>query len=631
MLIPYLGSQITNQPKCLVVFSEVRMGLGAHFLASHNISANQIRATAEERRRAAAEANQQLEDGDEEETTVVVETSELSLVVATEEASPGLTTRGRRAAAVNAESAQRKKEKEQKAIDKIKASKKFQKRKREPDGSDDDDDLAQALFEQHSAPLPGQMGNCELCGKRFTVTPYSRSGPDGGLVCGPCGKTLDKENPAPKKKPKQVTGGAVGRRRQVQSNILDGTFTLGGKTLATLCIETLAKNIDLAEDLGDLPGPVIDKIARKLSRHRLLNPTTLSLFLQPTADEVKVYDGAKLTVDDFFRIFRTVPGLKKLKVRNGVHFKDEVMDYLMSRHIELDDLYLHGSNLISEAKWKEYLEKKGKSLQSFRVYWTDKHFTDDVLAVLPTSCPSLTRLKVCHNQKVSGDGVKHIGDIPTLRHLSLDLREHVHSDVYVELLSKIGPNLKTLSLTRAEGVDNSVLDALHTHCRSLEKLRITDSEVMTDAGFARLFKDWQNPGLFFLDLQKCRQLEAARPRENPDHVGLCSDGFRALMAHSGKTLRNLNVHGCRHIEAKAFEEVFSEDSVYEEMSKMEISFCEEVTDFVVGSIFRSCPNLRELNVFGCMKVKDVRVPRGKILVGVPNARGMVIEGVDDFL
>jgi DNA repair protein RAD7 len=30
-----------------------------------------------------------------------------------------------------------------------------------------------------------------------------------------------------------------------------------------------------------------------------------------------------------------------------------------------------------------------------------------------------------------------------------------------------------------------------------------------------------------------------------------------------------------------------------------------------------------------MKVRDVRVPRGKILVGVPNARGMVIEGDDD--
>jgi DNA repair protein RAD7 len=204
--------------------------------------------------------------------------------------------------------------KEQKAIDKIKASKKFQKRKRGLD-SDGEDDLALALLES-SAPLPGQQENCEACGKRFTVTAYSRNGPGGGLLCGPCSKELDKDDAAAKKKVKRANGGAVGRRRQVQSNILDGTYSLGAKSLMTLCIETLAKNIDLAEDLGDLPSSLIDKIARKLSKHRLLDSRTLNLFLQPTAEEVQVYDGAKLGADDYIRIFQTAPNLKKLKVSN---------------------------------------------------------------------------------------------------------------------------------------------------------------------------------------------------------------------------------------------------------------------------------------------------------------------------
>lgn len=520
--------------------------------------------------------------------------------------------------------------KEQRAIEKIKASKKFQKRKRYIAESGDEDDLAQAILRERVAPLPGQMENCAICGTRFTVTPYSRTGPDGGLLCNPCGKELDKDDAAAKKKKaKRTSGGAVGLRRQMQSSILDGTYSLGAKSLMTLCIETLAKNIDLAEDLGDLPAPVIDKIARKLSRYRLLDSRTLSLFLQPTAEEIYIYDGAKLSVDDFIRVFQTVPGLKKLKIRNAIHFKDEVMDYLLSRHIELEEFYLHGANLLSEAKWGEFLQQKGGPLRSLRVYWTDKHFGDGILSLLPATCPSLTRLKVSHNQQVTGAGVSALGNLKTLRHLSLDLRNEVHSDVYVDLLSKIGANLRTFSLARVPGADNTVLDAIHSHCRSLEKLRITDSEEMTDAGFARLFTDWANPGLVFLDLQKCRQLEAAQPRANPDGVGLCSGGFRALMAHSGKTLTHLNVHGCRHIEARAFEDVFAADKVYEAMYKLEISFCEEVNDFVAGSVFRSCPNLRELNVFGCMKVRDVRVPRGKILVGVPNAKGMVLDGDDD--
>ncbi|KAK4104977.1 RNI-like protein [Parathielavia hyrcaniae] len=593
------------------------------FLASHNISATQIRIDADARRRA---AENQQDDADEASDAQAPAAPAPATQAAS--ASPTPAGRPRRAAATGSQDEEARK-REQKSIEKIKASKKVQKRKRGLE-SEDEDDLASELL-QRSAPLPGQQDNCENCGTRFTVTAYSRNGPDGGLLCTPCSRDLDKDEAAKRKRKKRASGGAVGRRRQLQSNILDGTYALGAKSLMTLCIETLAKNIDLAEDFGDLPAPIIDKIARKLSKHRLLDARTLSLFLQPTTEEVHVYDGAKLSADDFIRIFQTVPGLRKLKVRNGVHFKDQVMDYLLSRHIELEDLYLHGANLISESKWKEYLQHKGGSLRSLRIYFTDKHVGDEVLATLPTTCPSLTRLKISHNQQVTGAGIAALGDVKTLQHLSLDLRNELHSDVYVDLLSKIGANLQTLSLTRVNRADNTVLDAIHTHCRSLVKLRITESEEMTDAGFVRLFKDWANPGLAIVDLQKCRQLDSARPRENPDGIGLCSNGFRALMAHSGKTLQELNVHGCRHIGRAALEDVFKPDgeTLYEAMVHLEISFCEEVTDFVVGCVFRSCPNLRELNVFGCMKVKDVRVPRGKILVGVPNARGMVIEGDDD--
>ncbi|KAL1836916.1 hypothetical protein VTJ49DRAFT_4507 [Mycothermus thermophilus] len=580
-----------------------------------------IRLNAERRRREAQEQQQQQQQNNNQNQANIQASTSSAAQNATD--SPAMATRSRRAAVLTPQDEKARK-REQKAIEKIKASKKFQKRKRAAD-SDEEDDLARALLAA-SAPLPGQQENCEICAKRFTVTAYSRNGPNGGLLCPECSRDFDKEDAA-KQKAKRVA--AAGRRRQFQSNILDGICAIGPKSLMTLCIETLAKNIDLAEDFGDMPPILIDKVARKLSKLRLLDSRTLNLFLTPTAEEVHVYDGAKLGSEDFIRIFQMVPGLKRLKIRNGIHFKDPVVDYLLTRHIELEALYLHGANLITESKWIEFLQKKGKLLRSLRVYFTDKHFTDAVLAVLPTACPNLTRLKVCHNQQVTGTGVAAIGQIKTLRHLSLDLRKSVHSDVYVDVLSKIGRQLETLSLTRVHEADNTILDAIHTYCRCLSKLRITESEEMTDAGFVRLFTGWANPGLKFLDLQKCRQRDSARPRENPENIGLCSDGFRALMAHSGRKLRNLNVHACRHIRGEVFEEVFSGDKLYEDMEKLEISFIEEVNDYIVGCIFRDCPNLKELNVFGCMKVCDVRVPRGKILVGVPNARGMMIEGQSD--
>lgn len=579
------------------------------FLASHNISANQIRLD-HERRRQEALAQTPQEDDD---AVAGPSNANVSAADGQDEAS-------------TKRSSKRKVE-TQKAIDKIKESKRFQKRKKRLQDSDDEDDLIEELLKS-SGPAPGQMANCENCSVRFTVTPYSRAGPDGGLLCNPCGKELDKEQ-GPAKKKKTASGGPVGRRRKTQSNLLDGNIALGAKSLMSLCIETLAKNIDLADDLGALPPQTIDKIARILSKKRLLDPTTLNLFLQPDAEEIAVYDGAKLSSDDMIRILQMAPKMKNLKIRNAVQFKDEVMEYLLSRdHINLEGLYMYGANLLSSEMWKKYLVAKGKTLQKLQVYYTDKHFDNECLTTLKTTAPSLRRLKVYNNQQVGCAGIRELAYLKSIQHLSVHVHNKVHSDIWVDVLSSVGAGLKTFSLRMTPQLDNTVLAAIHSNCRVLKKLRITDSEAMTDAGFSRLFTDWKNVGLVHLDLQKCRHIDSQHPRENPDGIGLCSEGFKALMQHSGQTLQYLNVHACRHISKEAFEEVFDPEKLYPELKSLEISFCEEVTDFIVGGIFKTCPNLKELNVFGCMKVKDVRVPRGKILVGVPNALGMVIEGSD---
>ncbi|ORY71713.1 uncharacterized protein BCR38DRAFT_359406 [Pseudomassariella vexata] len=593
------------------------------FLASQNISANRIRADAEARRNAAAAANNQ---GGSNGTANTANGATATGDVDDDNEEEAAEVQVPSAARSRAEAQKRKRQAE--AIDKIQKSKAFKRRKRNNEDSDSDD-LARAIFQEKSAPLPGQMENCEICDKRFTVTPYSRAGPNGGLLCSKCSKDFAKDDEGVNKLKKKKSGPAGASRRKLQSRILDGMYAVGAKSLMTLCIETLAKNIELASDLGDLPPFLVDRIARILSKRRLLTSQCLDLFLQPNTEDVTVYDGSYLTANDYIRIFQTASRLKNLKLRNAVQFKDEVMMYLISRNLVLHSIHLHGANLLSEDSWNAYLEAKGKTLQSLQVYYTDKHFGNGVVATLKDRCPKLKRLKIAHNQKVTNDGVEHIAKLEGLEHLSLKLLQPKATEPYIKVVQGIGQGLCTLSLKDVPDLDDRVLDAIHEHCRSLSKLRITDSEVMTDAGFARLFKDWANKPLLFVDFQKCRHVDSTKPRENPHMVGLCSDGFRALMKHSGKRLRYLNIHACRHISREAFEEMFSDTEVYPDLLELEISFCENVTDFVVGSIFRSCPKLKELNVFGCMKVKEVRVPKGKILVGVPNAVGMIIEGSDN--
>lgn len=190
------------------------------FLAANNISAAQISADYERRRREAQEqaeqeaaANGTVVEQEEEEHHQPEEREETAL--------------------------QKKKRKraEDKAREKIKESKNSKKQKKNkkggPDGHDSD-----AAFDMYSKskPLPGQLENCETCEKRFTVTPYSKTGPEGGLLCKKCSM----EQETQKKKDGQVTAkkhaGPREKRRQTESSKLDGIILDGAVSLQDLCI-----------------------------------------------------------------------------------------------------------------------------------------------------------------------------------------------------------------------------------------------------------------------------------------------------------------------------------------------------------------------------------------------------------
>jgi DNA repair protein RAD7 len=489
----------------------------------------------------------------------------------------------------------------------------------------DEDEAARRQFEESHAPLPAQTDNCEICEKRFTVTGYSRKGEDGGLLCPKCSKELDKEEGAERKRRKTAQGR---QRRQVQSNLLDGIYP-GAKDLMTICIETLAKNVDIADDLGDLPDTMVDRLSSILSKRRLMNSTTLNLFLKMGKDTINIHEGATLTADDYIRVFQWTPTVKNLLVKDGIQFKNKVMDHLIDCPVKLESFSIHGSNLIDDERWDRFLKEKGSYLKALKVYYTDGHFGDEQLELLPKTCPDLQVLKVSHNQKVTDAGIARLADLTKLQKLTLQIYKPTSSEPYVKVIDSVGYNLRTLCLDAVHTIDDTVLKSIHNNCQNLNKLRITDNEVLTDSAFASLFTDWSNPPLTHIDFSKCRHIDAADPRDNPDGIGLGSLGFLALMTHSQKTLRYLDIHSCRHISLATFEEVFNPKKKYPELKKMNLSFCSNVNDYVVATIFKCCPNLETLVTFGNFGVRDVRVPKGKILIGVPTAMGMQIEGTED--
>ncbi|KAK3691892.1 UV-damaged DNA-binding protein rad7 [Vermiconidia calcicola] len=593
------------------------------FLAANNISAAQIRDDYERRRRQSEEDN--AGEGASDQPPEPPQATDAALAAAAElEEEEKATNKKKR------------KRSEKDAIDKIKkdkASKKGKKKSKKDDSDDDDDyDVAQDMYKK-ARPAPGQFEHCEICSKRFTVTPYSKEGPDGGLLCTPCGKDLAKEL----KQEKKVAAKPAGRkRRKLESDRLDGIARGGAKPLQQLCIEKVAKHHDEIEELGDMPQPVVARLSEIFSKKRVMKPKTLRLFLRPDLEDVIVHDSAYLEPDDYHQIFATVPNMKRLVLANCCQMKDDAIDYMLERCHKLRHIHLYAANLVSNGMWHRLFREIGERLEVIKLKWLDDSFEDFVVEDMVRQCPNLQRVKFKLCRRIGQEGVAAFASLTKLQHLSLQISSEVPTSVLCDLVSQRGSQLRTLSLEKFIDADDTVLEAIHDTCRELTKLRVSENDTATDAGFTALFTDWQNPPLTFVDFNSNRDVDNNSPEGPKDAIGMASSGFKAMMAHSGSELKHLDIASCRHIQLGAFMDVFNGAQSYPALEHINISFCNRVDTSVVAGIFKSCPNLKKLVAFGCFDVQDVVVPRHIALIGVPRAQDAIEQfgvgiGVDEAI
>ena len=536
----------------------------------------------------------------------------------------------------------KRKRSEKEAIDKIKkakVSKKSKKKKKydsDDDDNDDDDEYDDALAKdmyKKSRPAPGQFEHCEICSKRFTVTPYSKEGPDGGLLCTPCGKELVKEMKQEKKAASKPAGR---KRRKLESDRLDGIAVGGAKSLQQLCIEKVAKHHEDVDELGDMPQPILERISEIFSKKRVMKPRTLRLFLRPDLDAVVVHDSAYLEPEDYRQIFAVVPNMQRLVLGNACQMKDEAVDYMLERCNDLRHIQLYAANLISNEMWQRLFEEVGEKLEVIKLKWLDAAFEDKAVKDMVQSCPNLERVKFKLCRRIGEDAVAALADLPKLQHLSLQIGREISNEAIASLIAERGWQLRTLSLEKFIDADDSVVQAIHDNCLRLNKLRLSENDTVTDAGYVALFIDWKNPPLTFADFSSTRDVDNNNPVGPEEAIGIASSGFKAMMAHSGAHLRHLDIASCRHIELSAFMDVFNGAQSYPALEYINVSFCNRVDTSVVAGIFKSCPALKQLVAFGCFDVQDVVVPRNIALIGVPRAQDAIEQfgvgiGVDEAI
>jgi DNA repair protein RAD7 len=530
--------------------------------------------------------------------------------------------------AMAAERTRKRKRNQDEAIAKIKKGKEAKKKssKKKKKGPDDESDEDFMDMYKKAKKLPGQLENCELCDKRFTVTPYSQAGPEGGLLCTPCGKELKKEVKA-QEKAKKAPVVRKGRRK-LESNRLDGLTARGPKSLQQLCIEKLAKHSEDIDELGEMPENIMNKISEIFSKKRAMNSTTMKLFLQPDMHSVAIHEAALLETEDYDQIFAVCPTVKKLSLRNCCQFKDSNIDYLVEKAKSLAEIQLLGANLVSNDKWIELFIARGQDLKALKLEWLDAAFDDQAVEALSTFCPNIERLKLERCKKLGVDSIDAIARMEQLEHLTLRMYEQIPREKIVSMVTSVGAHLRTLCLEHVLDTDSDpsddILDAIHKTCHHLSKFRFTENNECTDDGYVNLFTNWSNPPLRYIDVNSLRDMDNTNPDGPEDYpIGLASGGFQALMAHSGSRIEYLDISSCRHISHATFTDIFDGTKQYPHLGEINLSFCPVVDTQIVAGIFRCCPQLQKVVAFGCFQVADVVVPRGIVLIGAPKAQDQI--------
>ena len=264
-------------------------------------------------------------------------------------------------------------------------------------------------------PAPGQFEHCEICSKRFTVTPYSKEGPEGGLLCTPCGKELKKDL---KQQEKKAAAKPAGRkRRKLESDRLDGIAAGGAKTLQQLCIEKVAKHNEDIEELGDMPQPILERLSEIFSKRRVMKSRTLPLFLRPDLQDVVVHDAAYLEPEDYRQMFAIVPNMRRLVLANACQMKDEAVEYMLERCHKLRHIHLYAANLITEEVWHRMFREVSDRLEVIKLKWLDASFEDAAVEDMVKSCPNLQRVKFKLCRRIGEDAVLALANLQHLQHL----------------------------------------------------------------------------------------------------------------------------------------------------------------------------------------------------------------------
>ncbi|KAK4047874.1 UV-damaged DNA-binding protein rad7 [Microbotryomycetes sp. JL221] len=436
---------------------------------------------------------------------------------------------------------------------------------------------------------PGSIAVCSDCGKKFTVTKYSATNPNGGgLLCSPCTNENIEDLAAGVKKAavktKPVKKKAV---RAVEERLYRPI-----KTLQQQCIAVIGQHIGDVEALGDIGTNNMDKIAQIVCRNRALNQENLKLFLEASHTELRLYDCTSINDVELANIAVFCPRLERLTLNMCGRLDDDVLKAWAKGFKHLKYLSLYAPFLVTSGQWKEYLSTFGgeHQLEGFGLRQSAR-FDNEALQILVDRNPGLFNLQLSEIGKLNDSSLAMLHPLKNLTTLDIsragvDQGRVLTDDAVVALIENVGENLIELVLDQNYLLTDRVLiEGVKIHCPKLSRLSLYGLIEIQSTGMQSLFQDWVNPGLELLNIHRC------------DHTD--NEALAAIVSHSGHSLKTLNLHSCDNLEVEALMNMAANCPV---MRDLDLSFVRMTDNFVIKACLDGMPELKKLFVHGDNRV-----------------------------
>lgn len=420
-------------------------------------------------------------------------------------------------------------------------------------------------------------------------------------------------------------------RRKVAAALLDRREYSNVPSLQDLCIKMVTENIENVEALGSLSFHNRDRIARILSRNRMLNSSSVKLFLEPNVKNLELWDCSQISSDSLNLIPAYCPFIEKLTLSMCGQVRSEFLNKCAAQLVNLKEVYLDGAFLVSATAWSDFFMAIGDRLEKLMIRNTHR-FTSESLAVLVESCPNLTHLTL---SRVSGltdpAGYLLIPRLANLVHLDIshppqdvvmanDI-ELISDETIITILNTIGTQLQTLILDGcSELTDRFITDGLRPCCSPLrlKKLSLANLDQLSDEAVSDLFNTWSDslsklradPIMTSLNLERC--------------IGLTDDSISAMFDFVHSSIITLNLSALPDVSAKPFETAFNEKysndnqsvAYFPFLESLRVNFVQSISNELLKTLAEYAPHLEFIEVFGVSNVnRDCFLRPGVKLIG----------------